>query len=153
MVDTAVGMSKDFDWVAAYGAGLATFLAVVQLVRWLISLRPSLDSSYSLVGHEAYSDRITIANLRPVPLLVSSWQVEWVPTYLRFWIGKVDQTPDFEPDFDSGFMIPGHSTHDMKFSGERKLKWSFNVAENRKLRLTLNVFGHRRPLRVTILRR
>lgn len=153
MVMTAVDMIKNLDWVAAYGAVLATVLALVQLVRWLLSLRPSLDSTYSLLGHESYPDRITIANLRPVPLMVSSWRVEWVPTFWRFWIGKVDQTPEFEPDFDSGFVIPGHSTHDLKFTGENKLDWSFKVADKRKLRLSLRAFGRQRPITVTILRR
>lgn len=138
------------DWVAAYGAALATILAVAQLSLWLFSRSPSVDSTYSLLDHEAYPDRITVANLRGTPLMVSSWTLEWVPTYGRFWLGSSDQTPEGEPDADFGFVVPGHSVLDLKFIAQNKIKWSHAVSNGRKLRLSLNVFGRKRPLRVTI---
>jgi len=138
------------DFAAAWGAGLATVVAIVQGVSIWLARRPSVDTTYSLLGHPDMSDTITIANLSPTPLMVAYWRLKWVPTWWRWWIGQVEQTPARDPDDHADFNIPGYETYILSFSDEDKLQWNYDVAKGRKLVLILSVFGKKRPIKVKV---
>lgn len=139
------------DFVGAYGAALATIIALVSLGRFLLERKVKLATGYSFNSHPDLADEIIIANLRPTPVQVSHWRLEWVPKLGRFWIGSIDVTPGDYPDDAGALTIQGYGSATLAFSGTNRFPTGGEKTKGRKLVLRLYLFGKRLPVSLRIM--
>jgi hypothetical protein len=81
-------------WLTVWGAVLSTGLACIKVWESFWKDRIRLATSYSFVGEGGPASTISVANLSALPVLVSSWELAWEPKAPRWWVKRVDCTPD-----------------------------------------------------------
>ena len=134
---------------AIWGAFLSTVLAGIRVVEFFTKDRVRLYTSYAFRGHDSHDDEIVIANLSPVPVIVSSWELVWRPKLLWSKREPEDITPDFQDELNH-FKVEGMGVYTMKFSGQHKVRWGHEIRDGRKLFLELRCFGRKRLVRLRI---
>ncbi|PND19034.1 hypothetical protein CN934_24995 [Ensifer sp. MMN_5] len=133
-------------WLTLWGACVSTGLAGIKIWETFWKDRIRLDTTHLFVGEGGPPSEISVANLTSLPVMVSSWQLVWEPKVLRWWVKRLDCTPDE----NWGFTIDRYSVKTLEFDEERRFGWGYRVSRHRTLCLYLRTYGRKQPLRLVI---
>lgn len=122
--------------------GISFILLCVKLWEVFWKDRIRLATTYFLTSEHGATNEVIIANLSPLPVQVSHWELAWEPRWYTFWLTKIDVTPDEIWHFK----INGHDIHEIR----HEFTWNFESTSGRHLILKLKLFGRRRLVRLVI---
>lgn len=131
------------NFVAWWGAGLSTLLAVVRLGElWRDRFRVEVGYSFNSLPDEG--NRAMIRNLSGRPLILTYWE-------LLYGAGawpRREFEPSQSPEYDHEDMrIDPHSTRTLKFANGEHFDWGVNALKGRSIWLRRHVAGRRPILR------
>lgn len=128
--------------ISLVSLGISCFLFFVKLWEAFWKDRIKLDTSYFLTGERGEPHEVVIANLSPMPVQVSHWELAWEPRWFAFWLKKIDVTPDET----WRFKINGRDAHEISY----EFLWNGTTASGRHLVVRLKLFGRRRRVRLVV---
>ena len=134
-----MSLDSGIDYIAWWGAGLSTFLAVVKLVElWQDRFR--IDVGYNFTSHPDCGNEIFIRNLGSKPIIITYWEVM---EGQRFWpIRKFSSIESPGPDAND-LRVEPHSSETFKFTDESHFSWG----KGRKIYMRLHIAGKRAILK------
>lgn len=129
------------DYIAWWGAGLSTFLAVIKLAEvWRD--RFQIDVGRKLTSDREIGNEIIIRNLGPRPIILGYWELLHVS---RVWpLQKFDVFDSSGPG-TIDIKIEAHSSKMFVFSDVDYFSWGDKYLKGRKIYMRLYIAG-RRPL-------
>ena len=131
--------------LSAWGALLATILAVVRLWEFFSNDRLRLTTSYLISSNAEEGHTFTIENSSNRPVMVTYWELFWASRWLgRTWFDRGEAWPE-EGSYD--VTIPPHSRHQLNFAGQSYFKFR-NEIDGRKVHLYLKLYlvGRKKPV-------
>ncbi len=128
-------------FLAWWGAGLSTLLAVVKL--WEIwNDRFRIDVGYNFTGSSDIGNEIFIRNLTNFPVILSYWELLWVSGH---WPLRTD-TGITSPQVDSrDIRIDEHSSLTLTFKEHEYFDWGAKSLKGRSIYIRLQIAG-RKPI-------
>ncbi len=134
-------MSIDSNYIALWGAGLSTILALIRI--WEVwSSRRRIEVSYSFGCPEDGND-IIIRNISDKALIVTYWELQFCKKKGLRWLPYRTINP-WEPVHD--ICIDAYSTKNINFSGPDHFHWGYKALCGKRLYLKLHIAGRRRPV-------
>jgi len=131
----------DTNFLALWGAGLSTVLAVVKLWEvWSNRFRMNVSHSFTSCPHEGNS--IMIRNLSSRPVIMEYWEL-----FFGSGIWPFRRTSDIDspgPDAQDN-RIDSHSSKTLVFTGPDHFAWGVDALKGRKIYIRLHIAG-RRPI-------
>ncbi|MGP3725633.1 hypothetical protein [Cereibacter sphaeroides] len=128
--------------ISLVSLGVSCILLLVRLWEAFWKDRIKLETSYFLTGEKGEPNEIVIANLSPLPVQVSDWELAWEPRWFAFWLKQIDVSPDET----WRFKINGRDVHEISY----EFLWNGRAASGRHLVLRLKLFGRRRRVRLVV---
>ena len=134
----------NIDYIAWWGAGLSTLLALVKIWE-LWQSRFRIDIGYGFTGHAEHGNDIYIRNLSDKPIILSYWELFYRSNK---WPFKKD-TYIISPEADAYDMkIEPHSSKTLNFNGIEHFSWGAKAMKGRRIYMRITIVG-----RATIVRR
>ena len=131
----------NIDYVAWWGAGLSTLLAIVKLWElWKDRFR--IDIGHGFAGDSTVGNDIHIRNLSGTPIILEYWEVFYRP---NIWPIKKDTNISSPEDEAYDLKIDPHSSYTLHFSGDDHFDWGWKVMKGRKICIRLHIAG-RKPI-------
>ena len=132
---------QGFNYIAWWGAGLSTLLAVVKLWElWRDRFR--LDIGCKMTGSPDIGNEIHIRNLSGKPIILSYWELFYRP---HSWPLKND-TSIASPGPDAcDLKIEPHSSKTFIFREMEHFDWGWKAMKGRRIYMRLYIAG-RRPV-------
>jgi hypothetical protein len=130
-------------FLAWWGAGLSTLLAVVKLWElWRDRVR--VDVSYNFREGMERGNDILIRNLSPDPLILEHWEL----VYSSGRWPRRRFEPLLLPDPDAGdIRIEEHTSHTLHFAEQNYFAWGHRALKGRAIAIRLHFAGRRSILR------
>ena len=130
-------------FLAWWGAGLSTLLAVVKLWE-LWSDRFRVDVGYNFTGSSEVGNEVIVRNLTGTPIILSHWELLWVSGR---WPFRTESNLT-SPQGDSGDIhIAAHSSLTLTFQGQEHFDWGERARKGRRIYVRLWIAGRRPILR------
>lgn len=128
-------------FIAWWGAGLSTLLALVKLSElWHDRFR--IEVSYNFKENEVVGNTILIRNLSSKPIILSWWEVMYVSGR---WPRRKFEAIEY-PEHDAGDLrVESYSTLVLGFSGQNYFSWSHKVLQRRRVFIRIHIAG-RKPI-------
>lgn len=128
-------------FIAWWGAGLSTLLALVKLYElWRDRFR--VEVAYMFSGSQEVGNEVRIRNLSGRPFILVHWELFYASRYSHRW--KVEAIED--RDFDDGdSKVDPYGTVVLAFSEARYFSSSAKALQGRRIYIRLHLAG-RRPL-------
>lgn len=135
------------EFVAYWGAGLSTILAIVKF--WEIwKSRRRIEIGYSFNSIDVVGNRIIIRNLSGTPFIITYWQLHFRERY-HFLKTKPYKSEDAE-DANSDICVPGYSSKAIVFNNSRYFAWGNEALEGKQIDIELHIAGRRKPLKFPV---
>lgn len=135
MADTSI------DYIAWWGAGLSTLLALVKLGElWRDRFR--IDVGYAFTGESGIGNYIHIRNLSGKPIILAYWELFYRP---HLWPLKKDSYIKSPEEDAHDVRIEPHSSMTLNFSGMDHFDWGLKTMKGRRICIRFRVAG-RRPI-------
>ena len=131
-------------WIAWWGAGLSTLLAIVKLFElWQDRFR--VEVSYNFTSSESIGNEVLIRNLSSRPLILTYWELLYCSGR---WPRRI-----FEPlqsaNFDSGdHRLEPYATRTLHFSDQNYFSSEHKVLSGRRIFIRLHFAGRGPMLRL-----
>jgi len=133
--------SSEFNYIAWWGAGLSTLLAIVKLWElWRDRFR--IDVDYNFSSNPENGNEILIRNLCANPVILTYWDLLYGSGIWPFRKFSFIELPDLGA---SDIQIEPHSSKTFSFSEENYFSWGAKSLNGRKIYIRLHVAG-RRPV-------
>lgn len=130
-------------FLAWWGAGLSTLLAIVKLWElWRDRVRVDISHNFR-EGMERGND-ILIRNLSPHPLILEHWELAYCSG--RWPRRSFEHLSLHEPD-SGDIRIEEHSSHTLHFANESYFAWGDKALRGRKIAIRLYFAGRKSILR------
>ncbi|WP_438462133.1 hypothetical protein [Marinomonas sp. PE14-40] len=129
------------NYIAWWGAGLSTLLAIIKLWE-LWQSRFRIDIGYGLTSDEYRGNNIYIRNLSGKPMILSYWELFYRHNFWPFLKDSYILSPE-EDAFDS--KIESYSSKTLNFRGPDHFSWGRESLKRRKIYIRLYVAG-RKPI-------
>lgn len=131
-------VEQSFNYVAWWGAGLSTLLALLKLWEmWRNRFR--LDVGYNFTGDINVGNEIYIRNLSSKPVILSHWELFYRP---YVWPFRKDKMIEDSGPFGSDNTIEPNSSITLSFCEEQHFNWSAKVMRNQRICIRLYAAGH-----------
>ena len=130
-------------FLAWWGAGLSTLLAVVKLWE-LWSDRFRVDVGYNFTGSLDVGNEIFIRNLTGAPIILSYWELLWLSGR---WPCRTESTLTSPQEDARDIRIDAHSSLTLTFKNEEHFDWGVKALEGRRIYVRLWIAGRRPVLR------
>ncbi len=132
----------DREFLAIWGAGLSTLLAMVKV--WEIwSSRRRIEVSYSFVGNPEEGNDIIIRNISGKPFIVTYWELLFCERKHFRWISYRTEEPG---EHANDICIQGHSSKKFNFSEADYFEWGHQALAGKRIYLKLQIAGERKPV-------
>ena len=131
----------DTNFLALWGAGLSTILAVVKLWEvWSNRFRMNVSHNFTTSQHEGNS--IMVRNLSGRPVIVEYWELFFGS---GIWPFKKISDIDSPGSDAQDFRIDSQSSKTLVFAGPDHFDWGVDALKGRKIYIRLHIAG-RRPV-------
>jgi hypothetical protein len=128
-----------------WGGCLSTILATIKV--WEIGWRNRLRLETSFWNGPDETDEITIVNLSSNPVLVSGWSLAWEPNLFHRRVKSIDVTPEYA---GNRFKVDPKDFYVLSFSEADSFDSTYAVSRNRKLYLSMSLFGRKKPKKLMV---
>ena len=129
------------DFIAWWGAGLSTLLALVKLGElWRDRFR--IDVGRGLTSDPGMGNDIHIRNLSGKPIILAYWDLFYRP---HLWPLRKDSYIKSPEDDAHDIQIGPHSSMTLHFIGMDHFDWGWKAMKGRRIYIRLHIAG-RRPI-------
>ncbi len=130
---------ESIDYIAWWGAGLSTLLALVKLWElWRDRFR--IDIGHNFTSEPDIGNQINIRNLSGKPIILGFWEVFYRP---HLWPLKRDSYIT-SPEADAyDLKIDPHSSETIGFTGMDHFDWGWKAMKGRRIYIRLHIAGRR----------
>ena len=134
-------VDANIDYIAWWGAGLSTVLALVKLWEfWRDRFR--IDIGRNFTSEPGIGNEVHIRNLSGKPIIIGFWELFYRP---HLWPLKKDSYIDSPEDDAYDQKIDPHSSETISFSGMHHFDWGWKTMKGRRIYIRLHIAG-RRPV-------
>lgn len=134
---------QDFNYIAWWGAGLSTLLAIVKLWEvWRDRFR--LDVGYNMTSSPEVGNEINIRNLSGTPIIISYWELFYRP---HCWPLKKDTSINSSGADARDIKIEPHSSKTFRFIEVDHFDWGWEVMKGRRVYIRLYIAGRRKVVK------
>lgn len=135
-------MSRDYSFLAVWGAALSTLLAALKIWE-LWRARRRIEFSYNFVSLAEEGSEVIIRNLSGTPIIICYWELVWLKKK-RLGLKK-QETKRISPDSDfSDLQIAPHSSRKLTFADENHFDWRERSLAGAAIYLRIQIAGERR---------
>jgi hypothetical protein len=127
------------NYIAWWGAGLSTLLAIVKLWEILKS-RFRVDVGYNFTSEPEIGNNILVRNLSSNPIILEYWELHYGSYWWPFRKFEKFESPDFDTN---DLQIQPHSSYKFSFTGRYYFDSSPQTLKGRKIYLKLYIAGRK----------
>ena len=131
--------NPDINYIAWWGAGLSTLLALVKLWElWRDRFR--IDVGYGFTGEPSIGNDIHIRNLSGKPIILTYWEVFYRS---NLWPIKKDTYINSPEEDTHDIQINPHSSMTLNFSDMNHFSWGHKAMKGNRIYIALHIAGRR----------
>jgi hypothetical protein len=137
-------ISVTSDYLALWGAGLSTLLAVIKVWE-MWSNRFRLEVSHTFASSPEIGNEVVIRNLSGQPVILTCWELQHRSG--RWPFAKFESFESAEHD-TGDVTIQAHSTYTLRFTEANHFAWSSRALRGRSIVIRLCLAGRRPTTRL-----